>query len=909
MTGSVAGVSGLTLRYGKVTALDNVTLEIPEGRMVGLIGPDGVGKSSLLSLLAGARVIQQGKVEVLGGDMRDVAHRNRVCPRTAYMPQGLGKNLYPTLSVEENLDFFGSLFGHDKAERERRITDLLAATGMTPFRSRPASKLSGGMKQKLGLCCALIHDPDFLILDEPTTGVDPLSRRQFWDLIDRIRATRPGMSVITATAYMEEAARFDWLVAMNAGRVLATGTTSDLLSRTGADTLDAAFIALLPEEDRGEDSAVVIPPRTTDDSDIAIEAEGLTQRFGDFVAVDNVSFRIPRGEIFGFLGSNGCGKTTTMKMLTGLLEPSEGRAKLFGHEVDASDLSVRRRVGFMSQAFSLYSELTVRQNLDLHARLFDMAAEKIPARVDEMIARFDLGDVTDSLPEALPLGIRQRLSLAVAMIHAPEILILDEPTSGVDPVARNGFWRILAELSRKDGVTIFVSTHFMNEAEWCDRISLMHAGKVLVSDTAEGITKAKGCATLEDAFIAYLEKADGEGAAAFDESEFSGHAAAPAPRGPARFFSLQRMFSYSRREWLEVRRDPIRGVLATLGSVLLMFVIGYGINMDVENLTFAVLDHDQTALSRDYVAQISGSRYFDEQAPLTGYEDIDERMRRGELGLALEIPPGFARNVERGRNVEIGAWIDGAMPMRAETISGYVQGMHNWWIVERTRELFGDDAVVGDFSLETRFRYNPDLESLESMAPGVIPMLLLMIPAMLTALSVVREKELGSIVNLYVTPVGRLEFLLGKQAPYVALAMFNFALLVLAAVFVFGVPITGSLVTLTAAAFLFVIISTAMGLLVSTFTKSQIAAIFVAAILAVVPATQFSGLVDPVSSLEGAGALIGRIYPMSHFVTIARGTFSKGLGFSDLQAYFIPLIIAIPLMIAATALLTRKQAK
>ena len=400
MTGSVAGVSGLTLRYGKVTALDNVTLEIPEGRMVGLIGPDGVGKSSLLSLLAGARVIQQGKVEVLGGDMRDVAHRNRVCPRTAYMPQGLGKNLYPTLSVEENLDFFGSLFGHDKAERERRITDLLAATGMTPFRSRPASKLSGGMKQKLGLCCALIHDPDFLILDEPTTGVDPLSRRQFWDLIDRIRATRPGMSVITATAYMEEAARFDWLVAMNAGRVLATGTTNDLLSRTGADTLDAAFIALLPEEDRGEDSAVVIPPRTTDDSDIAIEAEGLTQRFGDFVAVDNVSFRIPRGEIFGFLGSNGCGKTTTMKMLTGLLEPSEGRAKLFGHEVDASDLSVRRRVGFMSQAFSLYSELTVRQNLDLHARLFDMAAEKIPARVDEMIARFDLGDVTDSLPEA-----------------------------------------------------------------------------------------------------------------------------------------------------------------------------------------------------------------------------------------------------------------------------------------------------------------------------------------------------------------------------------------------------------------------------------------------------------------------------------------------------------------------------
>ncbi len=497
----VATVAGLTLRYGKVTALDNVTLDVPAGMMVGLIGPDGVGKSSLLSLLAGARVIQEGRVAVLGGDMRDAGHRGRVCPRIAYMPQGLGKNLYPTLSVEENLDFFGSLFGHDNVERARRITDLLAATGMSPFRNRPAAKLSGGMKQKLGLCCALIHDPDFLILDEPTTGVDPLSRRQFWDLIDRIRKDRPGMSVITATAYMEEAARFDWLVAMNAGEVLAIGTTAELLGRTGAADLDAAFIALLPEDDRGDDVAVVIPPREGGDSEIAIEAEGLTQRFGDFTAVDNVSFRISKGEIFGFLGSNGCGKTTTMKMLTGLLEPTEGTAKLFGHEVDARDMAVRRRVGFMSQAFSLYSELTVFQNLELHAKLFAMDPEMIPARVQEMITRFDLEDVTDTLPEALPLGIRQRLSLAVAMIHGPKILILDEPTSGVDPVARNGFWRILAELSRKDGVTIFVSTHFMNEAEWCDRISLMHAGKVLVSDTAEAITKSKGCATLEDAFV------------------------------------------------------------------------------------------------------------------------------------------------------------------------------------------------------------------------------------------------------------------------------------------------------------------------------------------------------------------------------------------------------------------------
>ena len=244
---SVVRLSGVRLHYKKVEALAGIDLDIPAGRMIGMIGPDGVGKSSLLSLVAGARVIQEGTVEVLGGDMRERRHRNRVCPRIAYMPQGLGKNLYPTLSVEENLQFFARLFGHGPDERRRRIDELTTATGLHPFLSRPAGKLSGGMKQKLGLCCALIHDPDLLILDEPTTGVDPLARAQFWELIDDIRADRPGMSVIVATAYMDEAQGFDWLVAMDEGRVLATGTPAELLERTGADSLEAAFVGLLPE--------------------------------------------------------------------------------------------------------------------------------------------------------------------------------------------------------------------------------------------------------------------------------------------------------------------------------------------------------------------------------------------------------------------------------------------------------------------------------------------------------------------------------------------------------------------------------------------------------------------------------------------------------------------------------------
>jgi ribosome-dependent ATPase len=914
----VARLEDVGLSYGKVRALDAITLDLPANCMVGLIGPDGVGKSSLLSLMAGARTMQEGRITVLGGDIANSAHRARTSPRIAYMPQGLGKNLYPTLSVFENMDFFGRLFGQDGLERKQRIGGLLDGTGLTAFADRPAGKLSGGMKQKLSLCCALIHDPDLLILDEPTTGVDPLSRRQFWELIEAIRNSRPGMSVIVATAYMEEAARFDHLVAMDAGRVLATGSPTELLEQTGTSSLDAAFIALLPKEKRAGHVAIDIPARTTDDDgNIAIEAEHLTMRFGDFTAVDDVSLRVGRGEIFGFLGSNGCGKTTTMKMLTGLLPATEGTARLYGREVNPNDIDVRRRVGYMSQAFSLYTELTVRQNLELHARLFSMDPKVIPNRIEEMMRRFDLADVIDSLPDALPLGIRQRLSLAVAMIHSPEILILDEPTSGVDPVARDNFWQILSDLSRKDNVTIFVSTHFMNEAALCDRISLMHAGKVLVSDSPAGIIASRSAATLEDAFVAYLEDAIGENDKA--SSDFlkpsidlpiakvdSG--IATSEKNLMKRFDFHRMFAYTRREALELQRDPIRATLAILGSVVLMFVIGYGINMDVENLSFAVLDRDDTTMSRDYALQIAGSRYFIEKPPIVDYADMDKRMVNGELSLAIEIPPGFGRDVSHGRNVEIGAWIDGAMPSRAETVQGYVQGMHTEWLEKRAQELYTNTTTpAGTFQLQIRYRYNPDVESLVAMVPGVIPLLLIMIPAMLAGLSVVREKELGSIINFYVTPVTRIEFLLGKQLPYIALAMLNFVMLTAFAVFIFRVPFTGSLPTFGLAAVVYVTVTTSMGLLISSFMNSQIAAIFGTVLITLIPASQYSGMTDPVSSLQGVGALIGRIYPTTYFVTISRGTFSKALGMSDLWGSFIPLLIAIPILLAIGAALLKKQ--
>lgn len=892
-------------QFGATIALRDISLAIPARRMVGLIGPDGVGKSSLLSLIAGARIIEQGNVMVLGGDMRDVHHRREVCPKIAWMPQGLGKNLYHTLSVYENVDFFARLFGHDKAERELRINELLQSTGLAPFRDRPAGKLSGGMKQKLGLCCALIHDPQLLILDEPTTGVDPLSRAQFWELIDSIRQRQPAMSVLVATAYMEEAERFDWLVAMNAGEVLATGSAAELKAQTGSQTLEQAFIALLPEAQRQAHRAVVIPPRDSREEEIAIEARGLTMRFGNFVAVDHVNFRIARGEIFGFLGSNGCGKSTTMKMLTGLLPASEGEAWLFGQPVDPKDIATRQRVGYMSQAFSLYSELTVRQNLELHARLFHIPDGEIPGRVAEMCERFMLTEVEDALPVDLPLGIRQRLSLAVAVIHRPEMLILDEPTSGVDPVARDMFWQLMVDLARQDQVTIFISTHFMNEAERCDRISLMHAGKVLASDTPQALVEQRGLNSLEEAFIAWLKEA--QPSSPVPEEPTSAVASHFGHTAPRQAFSLRRLFSYSRREALELRRDPVRSTLALLGTVILMFIMGYGISMDVEDLRFAVLDRDQTLSSQGWSQNLAGSRYFIEQAPLRSYDELDRRMRDGELAVAIEIPPNFGRDIARGTPVQIGVWVDGAMPNRAETVRGYVQAMHLAWLQEMAGRQSSPQRDTSLISIETRYRYNPDVKSLPAIVPAVIPLLLMMIPAMLSALSVVREKELGSIINLYVTPTTRSEFLLGKQLPYIVLGMFNFFLLCALSVFVFGVAHKGSFLTLTLAALLYVTIATGLGLLISTFMKSQIAAIFGTAIITLIPATQFSGMIDPVASLEGPGRWIGQIYPTSHFLTIARGTFSKALNISDLWGSFIPLLIAVPLVLGLSVLLLKKQ--
>ncbi|HEY6341139.1 MAG TPA: ribosome-associated ATPase/putative transporter RbbA [Bryobacteraceae bacterium] len=913
----VASIRDVTHRYGKVLALDRISLDIPTGIMVGVVGPDGAGKSTLLALMAGSKKLQEGQVDTLDGDMRKVRHRRAVCLRIAYMPQGLGKNLYLELSVRDNVDFMAQLFGLLPSERPGRVKELLDATGLGPFPDRPAGKLSGGMKQKVGLCGALVHEPDLLILDEPTTGVDPLSRRQFWTLIDNIRKDRPGMSVVVSTAYMDEAQQWDWIVAMDAGKVLATGTPAELMERTGSKDLERCFVNLLPEEKRTGHVELVIPPRpAAGQPEIAIEAHGLTQRFGSFTAVDHVSLKIERGEIFGFLGSNGCGKSTTMKMLTGLLPPTEGTATIFGKSVDAGSIEVRRNLGYMTQSFSLYGELTVRENLVLDARLFHIPPGQASARIDELVERFGLGPYLDALSDSLPMGMRQRLSLAVAVLHNPSLLILDEPTSGVDPVARDSFWELLVDLSRKQGVTIFITTHFMNEGMRCDRISLMNAGKVLACDAPQKLIDERGAKNLEEAFIGYMEdsiaqepKVPAQAKEASVAPVATASTAAPAHQKAALPLPLRRMFAYTRNEAIQIMRDPVRLTFAFLGSALLMLVCGFGITTDVEHIKFTALDLDQSQDSRTYIEQFrSIPRWFKWEPPTFSDHDALKRLQADEVATVVEIPPNFSRDLRRGDTPDVLVQIDGANPFRAETIKGYVEGVQSTLLADPGNRL---SAQPGKYSVnfQDRYIYNPTFESIYSIVPSVPAILLILIPAVLMTVSIVREKELGSIINFYVTPTGRLEYLLGKQLPYLVIGMINFFILVTLALIVFGVPIKGSFLFLTLCTLVYIIVTTGIGMATSTFTSTQVAAVFVTAILTIQPSVQFSGMLQPVATLEGSARVVGKIWPTAYYMHSSLGAYTKGLGLDLMLNDILYLLCCIPVLLLVSTICLKKQEK
>ena len=585
---SAISLEGLTKRFGERVALNAISATIPAGGITGLVGPDGAGKSTLLRLLAGLLIPEAGTIRVLGLD--PVSEGDLLRQHLGYMPQQFG--LYEDLSVLENLTLYADLRGVLEPERTPTFARLLAFTDLARFTARPAGKLSGGMKQKLGLACALLGTPDVLLLDEPGVGVDPISRRALWQMVREL--AKGGMTVLWSTAYLDEAELCDHVLLMADGEVRTSGTPADLMGAMASrcwlleagqldgrerrallrralahpsvmdgavagervrlllhpgmmppplaelqltngafqpaqPRLEDAFIDLLGGSPGGESSLAAgmreaeLPQGVSPEA--VIEARHLTKRFGDFAATDDVSFAVRRGEIFGLLGPNGAGKSTTFKMECGLLRPSEGQALVTGIDLAHSPSAARQRLGYMAQKFSLYKQLTVAQNLSFFAGIYGLFGRHQQTRIDAMVTAFALAPWLDQKAESLPLGLRQRLSLACALLHEPPLLFLDEPTSGVDPVTRREFWSHINALA-DHGVTVLVTTHFMDEAEYCDRIALIYRGKLLALGTPDDLKglAAKEAATslptgslptcslptMEEAFITLVERASEE---------------------------------------------------------------------------------------------------------------------------------------------------------------------------------------------------------------------------------------------------------------------------------------------------------------------------------------------------------------------------------------------------------------
>ena len=472
----VVEVKNLVKRYGKKEALKGISLSVERGDLGVLVGSDGSGRSTLLKIVAGVLEFNEGEVRVLGRDFRSYGEVERVRGRIAFMPEGLGHNLYHSLSVEENLDFFVQLHGLRRETARERKELLLKITGLEEFKDREAGKLSGGMMQKLGIACSLVHLPDLIILDEPTTGIDPLSRREIWRLLLMV-SQKEGKTVLVSTSYLDEAERGTFFSLLHEGRLLRTMSPEEL----GNKSVEEVFREYVGE--REEEISIPFGVRG-EAPDPAIVVEGVSKDFGGFRALDGVSLEVRRGEVLGLLGPNGAGKTTLIKILVGLYEPSEGSVLVAGKR---NPREIRRNIGYMSQKFSLYSDLTVVENLLLWGSAYGVPRGELKERIGLGLRMLRLEGFKSTLVKNLPLGMKQRLGLLSSFLHGPPILFLDEPTSGVDPVEREFFWTLIGHLSKELGVTALVSTHHMDEAEFCDRVCLLSRGRVIALDTPRNL--------------------------------------------------------------------------------------------------------------------------------------------------------------------------------------------------------------------------------------------------------------------------------------------------------------------------------------------------------------------------------------------------------------------------------------
>ncbi|WP_353119416.1 ATP-binding cassette domain-containing protein [Nitratidesulfovibrio sp.] len=1024
-----------------VRAVDGVTLDLAPGTINGLLGPDGAGKTTLLRLAAGLLLPDAGSLTVLGHDT--VAEAQAVQSAIGYMPQRFG--LYEDLSVAENLSLYADLHGVSAAQKAERWPALMRMTGLAPFLDRLAGRLSGGMKQKLGLACTLVRSPRLLLLDEPTVGVDPLSRRELWNIVFSL-VREHGITVLVSTAYLDEAEHCDRVAIMHHGRLVGDGPPGDftrpmagrtwsvtpaararaaqnllgeapgvtdavlraggvrLLTETPqaaralvdggllaeqasapgvlgslhprAPDFEDGFLALfaaLPQESGPKDgvtggqlappdatsSAAPIPrsepdralrhpapssaPDTPDTPDIptrtdspdappVIEVRGLERRFGTFMAVKGASFDVRRGEIFGLLGPNGAGKSTIFRMLCGLLPPTGGTLRVAGVDLRRAPAAARGRVGYVAQKFSLYGQLSVLENLRFFASAYGLHGAARDARIAWALRDFDLADVADAQSGELSLGYRQRLAMACALMHQPDILFLDEATSGVDPLARREFWRRITALA-ESGVTVIVTTHFLDEAEYCDRMAILVGGEVLALGTPAEIralapteaTPPHGrrqdgaghdtalppeAATIERAFIALAERHRATEAGTSGATAPSGTAGpSPGPGTRPRADStvpgameqdvrpsalrglLLRMRGLLRKEWLQVVRDPSAIAIALIMPVALLFLFGYGISLDARDVPVAIVADDLGPEAMELAARLLLADTFRPRV-VTDMRRAEEDLRAGRVDAIVHLQSDFARRLSDATGAGAG-WtarpddappagdtgtvpvqliVNGVDPNNARTVSGYVTSVWQSWLSGRVATAGQVPAV----RLATRMWFNPTSDSRHFLVPGLMVLIMTLTGALLTAMVMAREWERGTMEALLVTPVRMGELLTGKLLPYFVLGMGGMVLTVIMALYLFGVPLRGSLAVLAGASSLFLTAALGMGLLISVLARNQFIAGQAALLSTFLPALFLSGFIFDLESTPGFVQAVSYVIAARYFATLLKTIFLAG---------------------------------
>lgn len=952
-------VENICKNFGNTCALNNLSASIPSSCVVTLVGPDSAGKTTFLRLLAGLMSPTKGKIEILSLDRQD---KKNDFSFISYMPQKFG--LYEDLSVLENLNLYADIKNVHKEKRKKEFDRLLSFTSLAPFTSRLAGKLSGGMKQKLGLACALLGDPKLLLLDEPGVGVDPISRRELWDMVQELSQN---ISVIWATAYMDEAEKSDYVLMLSEGKLLYEGrpqewikelknrTYYDLYSKNKMkgvnlntwikqtvdtwikheDTLDVLVqgskIRILFKEYASIPSGLVqakanledaymdciggidknpsiylhpafdMTNNTTDSEEsFAVKADTLTKMYGSFAAAKDISFSVSKGEIFGLLGPNGAGKSTTFKMLCGLSSPSSGFCSIHNISVTREPEKARSSLGYMAQKFSLYGDLTVQQNIDFIAHLYTIEAKISAQRAELLLKALDLEKYKNSPTHALPLGYKQRLSLLCATLHNPKVLFLDEPTSGVDTRTRREFWKHIQALTTRN-VAVIVTTHFMEEAEYCDEIVLISQGRIIAKGAPDDIKRAKTSKslqdpTLEDAFIAYLEEEE-SGENTRDKQSLV--VSTPQEKEEQEnkdkahthdFLSTNTyllwwsmLFALIKKEGKQVLRDPSSYIVAFILPFIFLLFFGYAISLDTGIIKLSVLSEEQGEYSQSLILELYQSPNFNIEV-LSHREEAYSLINQGKSSALLVLSEDFEKNILRQEPIPLQLIIDATEPNNAQQVELFTQSIVTSWF----NRIKNDNLIhiQSPLNVESITWYNNTANSRWALVPGSITVIMTMIGTLLTSLVITREWERGTMEMLFASPVSRAQIFISKFIPYYLLAMLSLFLCTFAGVYLFEVPFRGSILALLLLSTAFLLPALGQGLLISSVFKSQFPAAMLGFLTGLLPALILSGLLFDINSMSPFIRWVTNLIPAKYFLVVSQTAFLTG----DIWELYIPAI-------------------